>query len=180
MLKSLFHRRIVRMGQAFDYDVSYLHELLDASTPAFVKFALFQPMSRHREDVPATTWFAAKLAATMSEDCGPCSQLIVDMAIHAGMEPAIVAALARKDLTSAGADASLGFRYGQAVAANAPEADVVVAQALAKYGRRGVASLAMAVAAARVYPALKRGLGHGAACQRLVVGEEAIAVKRAA
>ena len=41
-------------------------------------------------------------------------------------------------------------------------------------------SLAMGVAAARVYPALKRGLGHGAACQRLVVGEEAITVKQAA
>jgi hypothetical protein len=57
---------------------------------------------------------------------------------------------------------------------------VVAAQALAKYGRRGVASLAMAVAAARVYPALKRGLGHRASCQRLVIGEEAIAVKQAA
>ena len=180
MLKSHFHRRIARMGQAFDYDVSYLHELLEASTPAFIKFALFQPMSRHREDVPATTWFAAKLAATMSEDCGPCSQLMVDMAIRAGVAPAIVAALARGDLTSADADASLGFRYGHAVAANAPEADAFAAQALAKYGRRGVASLAMAVAAARVYPTLKRGLGHGAACQKLVVGEEAIAVEQVA
>ena len=180
MLKSHFHRKIAKLGQAFDYDVSYLHELLDASPPAFVKFALFQPMSRHREDVPVTTWFAAKLAATMSEDCGPCSQLMVDMAIRAGVAPAIVAALARGDLTSAGVDASLGFRYGRAVAANAPEADVVAAQALAKYGRRGVASLAMAVAAARVYPALKRGLGHGATCQKLVVGEEAIEMKRAA
>jgi hypothetical protein len=150
MLKSHFHRKIAKLGQAFDYNVSYLHEMLDASTPAFFKFALFRPMSRHREDVPVTAWFAAKLAATMSEDCGPCSQLMVDMAIRAGVAPAIVAALVRDDLISAGADSSLGFRYGQAVAANAPECDAVAEQALAKYGRRGVASLAMAVAAARV------------------------------
>ena len=98
MLKSHFHRKVAKLGQAFDYDVSYLHEMLDASTPAFVKFTLFQLMSSHREDVPATTWFAAKLAATMSEDCGPCSQLMIDMAIRAGVAPATMAALARGDL----------------------------------------------------------------------------------
>ena len=39
---------------------------------------------------------------------------------------------------------------------------------------------ALVVAGSRVYPTLKRGLGHGAACQKLVVANEPIAVKKAA
>jgi hypothetical protein len=73
-----------------------------------------------------------------------------------------------------------GYRYGVAVATNAPESVTLAAPAEAAYGRRGLVSLAMAVAAMRVYPALKRGLGHGMACQKLVVANDTIAVNRAA
>jgi len=180
MLKSYFHRKIAAMERRFGYDATYTHEMLDASLPAFLKFALFQSMAQHRDSAPREAWYAAKLAAAMSEDCGPCSQLCVDMALQGGVDAEIVAALVRGDLARAGADAALGFRYGRAVAANAPEALERAAEVEARYGKRGLVSLALVVAGARVYPAIKRGLGHGASCQKLVVGDEPIAVKRAA
>ena len=116
----------------------------------------------------------------MSEDCGPCAQLVVDMALKAGVDAAILAALARGDFHRAGADATLGYLYGQAVATNSPDAVKLSVDAEAKYGKRGLVSLALAVAGARVYPTLKRGLGHGAACQKLVVADHVIAVRKAA
>jgi len=180
MFKSYLHGKIATMERAFGYDATYVHEMLDASMPAFLKFGLFQKMASHCDGAPREAWFAAKLAAVMSEDCGPCAQLVVDMALRAGADPNLIAALARGDIERAGADAALGYRYGLAVAANAPEAVALCVDAEAKYGKRGLVSLALAVASARVYPALKRGLGHGACCQKLVVANDTIAVRRAA
>ena len=180
MLKSFLHRKIELQARPFDYDASYVHEMLEASTPAFLKFGLFQMMAGHRDGVTREAWFAAKLAAVLNEDCGPCAQLNVDMALKAGVAPEILAALARGDLAHAGEDAAFGYCYGQAVAQNAPEATALAAEAEARFGKRGLVSLAMAVATTRVYPTLKRGLGHGAACQKLVVAGDAIAIRRAA
>jgi hypothetical protein len=180
MLKAYFHGKIRAMERRFGYDATYTHEMLDASTPAFLKFALFQSMAGHRDGVPDEVWYAAKLAAVMNEDCGPCAQLVIDMALKAGLAPVVLAALARRDFAGAGDEAAFGFRYGEAVAANTPAASALAAEAEERYGKRGVVSLAMAVASARVYPALKRGLGHGASCQRLVVENDRIVVRRAA
>src|SRR5581483_11778077 len=100
-------------------------------------------MAQHRAGAPREAWYAAKLAGAMSEDCGPCSQLVVDMALKAAVDPAIVAALVRGDLARAGADAALGFRYGRAVATNAPEAQQLAIDARARYGERGLVALAL-------------------------------------
>ena len=180
MFKSYLHRKIAAMEREFGYDATYTHEMLDASLPAFIKFALFQGMANHRDQVPREAWYAAKLAAAMSEDCGPCSQLCVDMALKAGVDAKIVAALVHGDFARAGVDAALGFRFGQAVATNAPEAQALSSEVKTRYGERGLVSLALVVAGSRVYPTLKRGLGHGATCQKLVVADEPIAVKMAA
>jgi hypothetical protein len=180
MFKSYLHGKIKAMERAFGYDAAYAHEMLDASTPAFMKFGLFQAMANHCDNVSKEAWYAAKLAGAISEDCGPCSQLVVDMALKAGVDAKILAALARGDFHDAGTDATLGYLYGQAVAINSPDAVKLSVDAEAKYGKRGLVSLALAVASARVYPTLKRGLGHGAACQKLVVADHVIAVRKAA
>jgi hypothetical protein len=180
MFKSYLHRKIAAMERAFSYDAAYVHEMLDASASAFMKFAMFQKMAAHCDSVSRDAWYAAKLAAVIAEDCGPCAQLTVDMALQAGVDPKIIAALTRGDFDRAGPDAALGYRYGLAVATNSPEAVALSVDAEAKYGRRGLVSLALAVAGARVYPTLKRGLGHGASCQKLVVADDTIAIRRAA
>ena len=181
MLKKIFHRMLTKMERTSGYDATYLHEVLDASLGGFVKFALFQLMSGHFDAVPRDTWFAARIAAALSEDCGPCTQLVVNMALHAKVPASTISALLRGDVTAAGAEAAFGFRYGTAVATNSPQAVTLAAEAEQRYGKRGVVSLAFAVAAARVYPALKRGLGHGAACAKIVVSsDETVVIKKAA
>jgi hypothetical protein len=180
MLKRMFHHTIAKLERGYRYDATYLHEIAEASPSAFLKFGMFQTMSLHRQSVPKEAWFAARIAAAYSEDCGPCTQLVVDMALEAKVSPLAIAALLRGELDEAGEDASLGFRYGTAVAKNEPEAVTLAEEAERRYGKRGLVSLAFAVAASRVYPTLKRGLGHGAACTRITVSNDTIDVKRAA
>ena len=180
MLKSVLRWPVRKLERDFGYDASYVHEMIDVSSGAALKFALFQLMSNHRQDVPLVAWYGAKIGAVMSEDCGPCTQLVVDAALKEGVPRTAIAPLLRGHPEDAGADAGFGFCYGRAVATNAPEAAQLAADAEARYGRRALVSLSFAVAATRVYPALKRGLGHGAACSRIVVSGEWIAVKQAA
>lgn len=177
MLKQFIHRRIAALERAFGYDATYIHEVADASTPAIMKFMLFQQMSSHRDRIPRDAWFAARIAAALCEDCGPCTQLVVNMALRDGMALGAIASLLRGDLEQAGTDAELGFRYGIAVAKGTDDSLRLVADAEARYGKRGLLSLAFAVACSRVYPALKRGLGHGAACSRIVVSDETVTLR---
>lgn len=180
MLKGYLHRTVSKLERGYGYDAGYLHEVIDASPRAFFKFGLFQTMSSHREEIPKDAWYAAKIAATLSEDCGPCTQLVVDMALKDGVAPRVLTALLRGDLELAGADAELGFRYGIAVAQNTDAALLLSEQAENRFGKRGLISLAYSVAASRVYPTLKRGLGHGAACTKVNVSDETIVMRKAA
>lgn len=180
MFKSFLHNRVRPLERHFGYDAGYFHEMIDASTPAAIKFSLAQMISNHREDVPKDAWYAAKIAAALSEDCGPCVQLCVDMATKARVAPAKIAHLLRGDVEAAGPDAALGFRYGMAVATNSDQVMALVEEARARYGERGLVSLALVVTGSRMYPALKRGLGHGMMCAKITVSNETIPVKHAA
>ena len=180
MIKSWMHRRIEKFARHYGYDAGYVHEIIDVSPAAVFKFGLFQIMASHRQDVPKEALFAAKLAAVLCEDCGPCTQLGVNMGLEEGISARVITALLRGDIEAAGKDAELGFRYGVAVAQNTPDALALAEEAEKRYGRRALVSLAFAVAGARVYPAVKRGLGHGAACSKISVSDETVVLKAAA
>jgi hypothetical protein len=180
MIKALLHRSLGKLEKGFGYDARYLHEVIDVSPSAFFKFGLFQIMAKHRDGAPRDAHCAAGIAAILSEDCGPCAQLAVDMSLAAGMDPGRIRALLRGDLEQAGDEAELGFRYGIAVAQNTPNAVALSEEVERRYGKRALIAMAYAVACSRVYPALKRGLGHGAACSKINVSDETIVRKQAA
>lgn len=179
MLKSWMHRKLRAFADPFGYDATYLHEMIDIAPMAAMKFQLFQIMAQHRDGVAGDAWHAARLAGALSEDCGPCTQLCVDIAIKDGVEPQKLAALLRGDIEQAGPDAALAFRYAIAVATNGDTLELVE-KVRSRFGERGLIALCFAVTSARVYPTVKRGLGHGAACARIIAGDETIAVKQAA
>ncbi|MFO0748405.1 MAG: hypothetical protein U1F43_22485 [Myxococcota bacterium] len=155
--------------------MTYAHDLLDADPKALMTLARVMPMSRYRRDVPPAPWFAAKLVGTLHEDCGPCTQLVVKMAAEAGVDPKTVAAVVSGDLAAMPDDVRLAARFASASLAHDPTADALRAEVVARWGRRGLASIALALASARVYPTLKYALGHGHACTRIDVAGRQLA-----
>ena len=116
-MRSWIARRMLRaMSTRYDYDTSYLEMVLKESPSAFFKFARVAKASSHREVVPVEASFAAKLVGTLVEDCGPCTQLIVDMALEAGMPKDQIEAVLRRDLRSMNSTTVLGFRFADAAA----------------------------------------------------------------
>jgi hypothetical protein len=169
MLKQFIHNRLSAYQRDLGYDVSYMRDLLDADLGAFTRFAKITGISQYCKDLPIEASFAAKLVGTMVEDCGPCTQLMVTMAERAGVAADGLRAVLQSDDAAMNPDLLLSVRFSRAVLARDPQADTLRDQVVARWGKRGLISLAFGLVAARVFPTLKYALGHGRACSRVVV-----------
>lgn len=148
-----------RVGAKLDY----VRDILRSSRAAFWKFSLFMPLSGHRKHASAESLAVARIAAVKAEDCGPCLQINVDFALHEGVAPEVIenAVFAPELLTR---DFALIYRFAEAVAENSDDIELLRAALSDRLAPRVMTELAIAIASARVYPALKRGLGHSKSC----------------
>jgi len=175
MFSRLLRAGIDAIERRYDYDMSYAREMLHVSRPAFTQFMRATRISRFNERVPPAAWFAAKLATTMAEDCGPCTQLIVQMALEASVAAADIRAVIAGDESAMSDDARLGWQFARSVSARDVLLDELRAKVTARWGKQAVVSLALVIAGARLYPTVKYALGHGQSCRRVRVGDIEIA-----
>jgi len=174
MLRRLIHARIRAFERRYDYDARYLHELADLDGATFRAFSSAAArLGRRPGALPAAAWFGARLAAMLAEDCGPCTQLNVDMAREAGVDQNSLRALLAGRPDAAREDAALGFRFAQAVIDDLPTLATLRAAVVSRYGAAAPAALGVAVVGARLYPPLKRAMGHAGVCTRVTTATTA-------
>jgi hypothetical protein len=178
MLKWFLRCQIAAFEREWNYDASYIRELIDADPRAMMAFGKVQSLSRYRKDIPLAAYCAAGLIAVLAEDCGPCTQLGIDMAQRAGVDPAVLRAIVARDYLAMPDEVALAVRFAEATLHHAPDTDELRQEVLRRWGERGLISLAFAMLSARMYPTLKYALGHGRACTRLVIGGEVRPVRR--
>jgi hypothetical protein len=178
MLRWFLRRQIARFERTWNYDASYLHELIDADPQAMLAFGKLQAISRYRKDASPAALAAAGIVAVMSEDCGPCTQLVIDMAERGGVDPVVLRAIVARDFAAMPEEVALVVRFTEATLRHASEADELREDVLRRFGKRGLIALAFTMLGARMYPTLKYALGHGHACMRLTIGGETRPVLR--
>jgi hypothetical protein len=178
MLRWFLRRQIAAFEQTWNYDASYIHELIDTDPRALLAFGKLQAISRYRKHVPPAAGFAAGIVAVMTEDCGPCTQLGISMAERQGVDPALLRAVVARDFNKMPYEVALAVRFTEATLQHAPEADDLREEVVRQFGKRGLIALAFAMLSARMYPTLKYALGYGRACTRLVIGGETLPVLR--
>lgn len=154
---------IEEFSSHYRYDMGYLKEFLQSSPEGYQKFVDFQPLSYHREFLPLETWWVSKLAAMQVADCGACLQLIVRMALEAGVDAKLVRACIQG---GSGLPENLKdiFDFATAVASYRtidPQLDERIDQQLDKKQR---IELGVCVATTSVYPTIKRALGYTQSC----------------
>ena len=178
MLKYLFHRQIRGFEKQWGYDAGYMHELLDEAGPwVFLQFSMVSALA-HARGAPAEAAAAVGVVATMTEDCGPCTQIGVDLAAAHGVSPAVLRAILAGDLEAMGETAALGYVFAQAVLERRmQEMDDLREEIAARWGRKAVTALGLVLAASRMFPALKYATGHGHTCQRVLVAGQPAALK---
>jgi uncharacterized lipoprotein YbaY len=172
MIKGVLRRQLAAFERTWSYDAVYLHEMLDADPRALMAFGRVRALSRYRKDVPPAAYCAAGIVAVMTEDCGPCTQLAIDMAECGGVAPSALRAIIARDYAAMPAEAALAARFAEASLHHAPEVDELREEVVRQWGKRALIALAFAIVTARIYPSLKYALGHGRACTHVTVGGE--------
>ncbi|GIL03238.1 MAG: hypothetical protein BroJett030_31370 [Alphaproteobacteria bacterium] len=167
MIGPWLKRELNKFSERYDYDTGYMAELVDLDPSGGAKLAMATAFLGHRFGLPAAPYFAAKIVAVKTADCGSCLRLAIAMAEEAGVELADCAAL----VTGEGRppdDMALAARYARAVLDNDPALADILVECEARWGRRAIGGLAAAVVSGLFYPVLKRGLGYGNSCEPVV------------
>jgi hypothetical protein len=178
MVRGLLRRTIESFERKWNYDASYLKEIVDLSPWAALKFSLATSLGSYRRDVPRAAWFAAGITAVRSEDCGPCTQLAITMAERQGVGPEILRALLKDDVAAMPEEVALAWRFTRATLAHDAAADDYRDEIVRRWGRRAVVTLAFAMTTARMYPTVKYAMGHGKICSRVIVNGAPVAIDR--
>ena len=170
MIRYLFNKMLLRMQYRYDYDVQYMQNILQNDLGAFFKYMGFQTMAAHTGGVPSAPLFAARLRAILWDDCGSCTQLIVNLALESKVQPNVIHAIIAGNLDELPNDVALVVRFTELVLAHNPEADELREKIRALWGNKGLIAIGFSIGSSRVYPAFKYSLGYGAACSRITVG----------
>lgn len=180
MLHALLKGQIDKMERRWSYDASYLRFLLRASPMSFLQFGFVSAMV-DRKAAPAEALAAAGIAGTLVEDCGPCTQISVDMAAAGGVKSPVLRAILAGDEAAMGETAALAWRFANASLARDMEAaDPLRDEIVRRWGESGLAAISLALTTARMYPTLKYALGYGHACSRVTVAGEAAPFRKLA
>lgn len=173
--KKVAEHEIAKFEKEWDYDMTYAREMMDANFEAFRGFGEVVKLGSLQGTAPADAMYAAKLATTMAEDCGPCTQLIVKMAEREGVSAAALRAIVVGDLAAMSEHVALGYRFAQATLAHdLGELDRLRPEIEKRWGKSGVVELALAIAIARTYPTIKYAMGYGHTCQQVRVAGDMV------
>lgn len=175
MLKFFLGRWLDRFERQWRYDAGYMRQVLAANPASLLKFA----MGTRAPDVraaPAEALFAAGLVGTLSEDCGPCVQIAVDIATASGVSPVVLRGILAGDEAAMGETAALAWRFARAsLARDLEAADPLRDEIVRRWGDKALVAIGLSLTASRMYPTLKYALGHGKTCSKVVVAGEDIA-----
>ena len=113
MLKALLRRPLAAFEKTWGYDATYMRRMLDVDAWAFVRFGFVASLG-HGKGAPAEAAAAVRILGTLSGDCGPCTQLCVDMATAEGVAPLVLRGILVGDRLAMGEDAALGYDFARA------------------------------------------------------------------
>jgi len=147
----------------YQYDTTYMRELLEHSPEGYKKFSDFLPLVRYRKVLPSDAYWVAKLAAMLVEDCGDCLQLNVRMALEDDVPKKVI-----KSVLNGGDQ--LGEKLGDlyvfstGVAAHAQIEGELEERINGFFGKEALLELSLCIATAKVFPTIKRALGYTRSC----------------
>ncbi len=153
-------------GQAYGYDASYLIDLNRASPGAFEAFAASQPLGHYRSELSLEAHFVARITTMQAEDCGPCGQLNLLMAVEAGVDRELLEWLIHEPDRLPQELARVRAHVRQVLGQDPVDPEGVEALR-ASLGDAAFAELATAIVGSLIYPTLKRAMLASMSCEPL-------------
>lgn len=175
MLKSMIARKISAFEREWNYPMDYARELLGLGVAVLRRFMNAQAIGNYCAGISKQASYAAKILGVIAGDCGPCVQLVVDMAQRDGVPPDVLESLVAGDLEHLPADIRLPAMFARSLLARSPDLPTLRDRMRADYGTQGLVSVAFAVINASMYPVLKAALGHGDRCAKIEIDGRRVA-----
>lgn len=159
----ILHDQISDFEQHYDYDAGWMHDLLNRSAAAFAQFDSARPMTVYHDQLPTEAHYTAAITVMQAEDCGPCLELNLKLALEAGVDRAILQTLLHQP-DSLPQPLSDIRRHTLSVLNGDPPDQETATRLEAHYGAAAFAELALCIVGVRIYPTLKRALLHENHC----------------
>jgi alkylhydroperoxidase family enzyme len=164
MIRRLILKQLAKQERDLGESVDYVRDILNASLPAFFKFALFTPLAQHRRKLSPEAYRLARLVATQDEDCGTCVQIEVNLAIKDGVKAEIIRAALNGNTEGLPPELADVYYFAKGVVEASGQEEDFRQRIRQRYGEDGLVELALGIASARVFPITKRALGYAKSC----------------
>jgi len=148
--------------------IDYCRLMANVSMRAFLKYAKLASVAEYRRALPADASHVARLVAVRDEDCGTCVQIGVNLARHDGVSPEILRAVLSRRPDQLPPQLADVYRFAESVVTAADD-DELRQRVRSHYGDEALVELAIALAAARTFPIVKRTLGYAKSCSLVQV-----------
>jgi hypothetical protein len=173
MLRWFFRRKLDAEEKKLGESMDYLRYVVETSVPAFLRFAGIMPFANSRKVLPKEAWYVAQIVSLQQEDCGPCLQITVNLALKDRVNADLIRAVLNGDHSQFSADIVDVYKFAHAIVHSEPDPDVLRETLRIRYGDRGLIELAYAIASSRVPPTVKRVLGYAKSCKQVSIVTEA-------
>jgi alkylhydroperoxidase family enzyme len=169
MLYKLISKRLDVFERELGEPMDYLRHMARASLRSFLDFAFRSPTAWKRRTLPREAYHIGRLVAVRSEDCGPCVQTAVTLALKDGVRPEVLRAIVNGRPETLDAELFDVYAFSLAVAENTGDEERYRDTLRERYGEEGLVELALAIAGVRMYPVIKRTLGYAKSCSLVQV-----------
>ena len=164
MLQRLLTRLVPGIEERLGVRLEYLRLMAAHAPGALWRLLLFMPLAAYERSVPTSLLHLARLGATLSEDCGECVEITVNVARQEGVSAEVLRAGITRDASVLGANELAALDYGSLLVQGDRRADDVRRELEELYGTEGVIEFATAVASAQLFTTVKRGMGLSQRC----------------
>jgi hypothetical protein len=148
----------------YGYDTSYMEEMLSVSPASYEVFEGFLPMATFAKATPVDVINVVRITAIKNEDCGTCVQLYVDLAIEAGLGKDVAKEIIFNEGKDLSSELKLVYDFTLAVSNNEVIDSSLFEQMNKAYSREIMMEISLAIAATKVFPAIKRTLNYMKSC----------------
>lgn len=169
MIRWFLRRKLDTEEKKLGESMDYLRHIVDVSPTIFFRFASIMPFANSRNVLPKEAWFVAQLLALEAEDCGPCLQITVNLALEAGVERSLIQSVLDNQVNDLSDDLQEVFQFTKLVLDRSGTEDTLREKLRQRYGDRGLIELSYAIAASRIPPTVKRTLGYAKSCSNVSV-----------
>ena len=169
MIRNLILSKLDSVEKDLGDSIEYIRHVLRTSYRLFFKFAKFLSFAQHRKVCPVGPYHVACIVAVREGDCGPCVQIALNMARKDGVPAEQLQAVIDRRVDDLPEDLADAYRFAEAVCTSSGDEDYLRDRIREGSGEEALIEMAYGIAAAGVFPTVKRALGYATSCSRVAL-----------